>query len=440
MPISPQSYQNDFTVQPGQTKSFRFHFVVPAQLLPTACKHSVSGEHVHEVHQNLLPSMGEFLLPLDDLAPEMSKITYGITAKLIARPSEDASLKNMKAISVAHRKMHIIPAIAETPPLQISPKNPCWQPSTTKSLKRGMFKGKLGTINVSTTQPRALVIDPSKKQQPSTMATVIFKFYPQDARAKPPRLGAITSKLRAITYSSVRSMEIIPDESTRCKNHERFSGSYNNGVNLSSRWVNNVKWEWNVPAPAYARRDSGYSTASLETTSSAASTNSCASEDTLPRQQEEQKGWWQATVPIPVTLPKTKTWLPTFHSCLISRFYTFVLVTSIHTPSASVPSTQITLRVPIQIASKPRQGSEQEFVDSAPHGELVPAFSEEVFSARDVEDGDVMMRNEARRLADIEAEVNNQLSRATGELGIDGTRRSGSIEAPPGYERRVSVR
>ena len=188
MPIPLPAYNGDFTLEHQQTRSFPFHFVVPAQLLPTACKHPVGGEHVQEAHQQLPPSMGEFLLPLDDCAPEMSKISYAITAKLIGRPKPDGPTK---VLAAAQRKMHIIPAIPESPPTHVPDNSAKWALVKTKSLKRGVFKGKLGTITVSTSQPRAVVLNPSSRLLPSTMATVKFRFYPAEPGMKPPRLGTI---------------------------------------------------------------------------------------------------------------------------------------------------------------------------------------------------------------------------------------------------------
>jgi hypothetical protein len=53
---------------------------------------------------------------------------------------------------------------------------------------------------------------------------------------------------------------------------------------------------------------------------------------------------------VPITLPLTKNFLPTFHSCLISRIYCLSLHLSIHAPGVSDPS--VHLKVPIQIAAE----------------------------------------------------------------------------------------
>ena len=423
MPIPPSAYNGDFTLKKSQPRSFPFHFVVPAQLLNTACKHPIGGEHVQEAHSNLPPSMGEYLLPLDDLAPEMAKISYAVTAKLVSKAKDNGKTINLAA---AQRKMHIIPAIPELPPTHIPKTSEKWVLSKTKSMKRGVFKGKLGTVTVSTSQPRALVLNPSSRHQPTAIATVNYKFYPAEAGTKPPRLGAIGSKLRGTTYSSIRAVAEIPDDHAKATPLERFSGIYNNTISLAHRCVENVQWEWHVPAPAYVRRDSGYSSSSINS----------GSVDSFDPPQDSSKGWYEASVPIPITLPKSKTWLPTFHSCLVSRFYTLVLETSIHTPGTAVPQTQITLRCPIQIASIPREGRHQSFVENAPRGEMVPSFSDAVHTERERGERSVAIRSEARRLQEIEEEVDAQLRRDLGRA----TRESLQVqELPPGYERRIGV-
>ena len=99
-----------------------------------------------------------------------------------------------------------------------------------------------------------------------------------------------------------------------------------------------------------------------------------------------------------------------------------------------MPQTNITLRCPIQIASVPKEGRHQEFVENAPRGEMAPAFADVVVSERGRQEREVAVRSEARRLQEIEEEVDAQLARDV------RTAIAASVEAPPGYERRVSVR
>ena len=66
--------------------------------------------------------------------------------------------------------------------------------------------------------------------------------------------------------------------------------------------------------------------------------------------------YYKAKVIVPVSLPTTKSFFPTFHSCLVSRVYLLDLTVSVHPPATSkttrsVSSTTVQLKIPLQIAS-----------------------------------------------------------------------------------------
>ncbi|GAB1203599.1 hypothetical protein APSETT445_002235 [Aspergillus pseudonomiae] len=69
---------------------------------------------------------------------------------------------------------------------------------------------------------------------------------------------------------------------------------------------------------------------------------------------EDRGTYYTAAVIVPITLPQTKAFVPTFHSCLISRTYALDLNLCYHTPNASLLTSRISLRLPIQITSLPR--------------------------------------------------------------------------------------
>ena len=80
------SEENTYDLIPGQPLRIPFHFVVPARLLPVACNHEVESQPIQEAHLQPPPSLGGFILPRDDLAPEMASVTYGVHAKLMSVP------------------------------------------------------------------------------------------------------------------------------------------------------------------------------------------------------------------------------------------------------------------------------------------------------------------------------------------------------------------
>lgn len=436
MPIPASAYRDSYALLPDRPRSFPFHFIVPDQLLPTACSHEIKAPHVHAAHIHLPPSMGEPLLPLDDLAPEMSKISYAITAKLVQRGPLASSPPQV--IAEAQRKLHIIPAIPEAPPLHIAPNvSSPWTFEKTKTLRKGVFAGPLGLLTVSTTQPRALQLSPSSPHA-STAALLSLRFEPASPGSAPPRLGLLTAKITATTFHTIRAARDIPDEQTRASPYEVYSGTYAMTVPLASRCVEGAKWTWHVPAPAYERRDSGYDTASVSSGSGSGSGSaSSISSSSLSSDKKRvlgagkgERGWYEASIPVPVTLPTTKTWLPTFHSCLASRFYALGLEIAVHTPGTGVPATSVSLKVPVQIAAVAREGTREQFLAGAAAVGGV-ALAAAVGGVRE-EEGEGEEEGETSRLLGIEEGV-DQLFLERGMGAGRGGRGSG--EALPGYMR-----
>ena len=67
--------------------------------------------------------------------------------------------------------------------------------------------------------------------------------------------------------------------------------------------------------------------------------------------QKESSAYYTAKIIVPITLPSTKVWIPTFHNCITSRLYVLDLSLSIHTPGTGVPASNATLHLPLQIGA-----------------------------------------------------------------------------------------
>ncbi|PQE33315.1 arrestin protein [Rutstroemia sp. NJR-2017a WRK4] len=341
MPIQASSYPSPRIAEAGKTYTFPFNFVIPQQLLPTACAHESDAEHVQLAHLQLPPSMGDRETSIqDDLSPEMSKVQYSINVRVLKKAEAGA-----KPITLVEglRKLQIIPAVAEAPPMSISADDGDeYILSKTKSLKKGMFSGKLGRITVSTSQTGAIVLPaPESSSVAGTMATVELRFDPHDAEYQPPRLGGLVTKIKAITFFAAKPAKSFPTRASLAKNYEALRQLYHTSVPLSSRCVETVSWKKHLPQPAYARRGSTVSSSSSED-----------SDSTLISKKVEDKIYYTAKILVPITLPSSKTWLPSFHSCIVSRTYSLDLTLSIHTPGAGVPASSVSLRLPVQIAAQ----------------------------------------------------------------------------------------
>ena len=215
--------------------------------------------------------------------------------------------------------------------------------SKTKTLRRGIFFGTLGRITVSTAQTNALTLPlpaSSTATPANTMAKLSLRFYPKDALVEPPRLGSVTTKIRAYTFFSIGAAHSLPSISRQFNHFEGYRGVYSTSVPLSSRSVESVAWTKHEPYPAMPRRDS-------ESATSLTSSDSLG--NTFIPEKTENVLYYTAQVLVPITLPSSKAWVPTFHSCLISRIYTINLSLTIYTPGTSVPASSVSLHLPVHI-------------------------------------------------------------------------------------------
>jgi hypothetical protein len=402
-PIDASDFPNPRVFEAGKTYKFPFTFTVPSQLLPKACAHSVVSTHIRDTHLLLPPSIGDPDLAgfgstlLDDLAPEMSKITYGIKVKIAhTRGSEGISVLAEKI-----RKLRIKPAFQEQPPLNID-HNDEYRQRQAKTVKKGLFKGKLGMMTARTIQPPPLVIAGARSLETktiTTMAKLVLRFDPAEETSAPPRLGSLSTKIKVCTFYASAPRQNFPARSTL--GFDLSQGVYTESISLSTLCIASAQWNKhdptaNPPTESLVRRDSGISDCSTTSDSDEA-----FAAGMLPASKDYKFGiFYTAQILVPITLPLNKNFIPTFHSCLISRTYTLGLQFSAH----GGPSMH--LKVPVQICA---EGSDTGIEEAR---------------ARSVEESAV-------RAAMVDEFAPRSLS--TGEV-----RRSGSLgarqELPPGYE------
>ncbi|TGO67491.1 hypothetical protein BOTNAR_0041g00290 [Botryotinia narcissicola] len=341
MPVREAAYPQPRIAEAGKTYIFPFNFVIPEQLLPTACSHACDADHVHMAHVQLPPSMGDRETSiLDDLAPEMTKIQYSINARVIKH--NDFPKKQISLIE-GSKKLQIIPMVAEAPPMSISDddKND-YQLSKTKSLRKGVFSGKLGKITVSADQTGAIVLpSPESSSGATSMATLKLQFEPHDSNSQPPRLGSLATKIKAISFYATKPAKFLSSKSSMVKNFDPARQLYQTSVPLSSRCVEQVAWVKHLPQPDLSRRASTISSSSSE-----------YSDNSQMSLKAQDKIYYTAEILVPISLPSSKTWVPSFHSCIVSRTYSLDLALSIHTPGAGIPASTVKLCLPIQIAAQ----------------------------------------------------------------------------------------
>jgi hypothetical protein len=274
---------------------------------------------------------------LDDIAPEMSKISYAIKAKITRFREIDGK---QVVLADKSKKIRVIPACDEQPPVDIDGEKDEYVLRKEKDLRKGMFKGKLGRLSMEAVQPKSLRLSPTRTASTcptTTMATVMLRFDPADESVQPPKLGQLVSKMAVNTYFSSTPMREFPSRYMAL--YSSTVGFYSETVSLSSRCIESAAWERHT-ADSIDRRDSGYSTTS-------------STLGFIPDRTSKYAGktFYTARILVPITLPKNKTFVPTFFACLVARIYHLELSVSVHSPGTGVPTSTLHLRVPVQISA-----------------------------------------------------------------------------------------
>ena len=347
-PIDGATLPPDRVLEAGRTYNFPFTFVVPEHLLPQSCTHPREHACVHDAHLALPPSLGDPLISgngttlLDDLAPEMCMVSYALRV-IVTRRQKCEGKPCVLADSL--QKVRVIPATEIQPPLAVQgAKDSGYCLRKEKDIKKGMFKGKLGRLTVEVEQPKSLSIPSVRSRQSgpvTTVAAINLRFDPVHDHAKPPRLSGLVSKLKVRTFYSTIPLRSIPTISATSL-YDPHHGTCNETVRLSCRNVESVAWtthDSSIPISQQPRRES---VASI-------------TRDSIPIPSEPPiaKVFYTSQVLVPINLPmNSKTFVPTFHSCLISRTYALDLSLSISTVGKAVTAPTVHLKVPLQISAE----------------------------------------------------------------------------------------
>ena len=339
-----QYYPEDLVLRAGVSYEFPFVFAVPQHLLPRVCQHRVHSDAVREAHLRLPPTFGDKDLAVrskgeDDMAPDMASVRYGIFVKVTELKYKNEDVWRSIVASKA-RRLRVIPVIEEQPPLDVHHEDGEYMMRKEKTVRKGMLKGKVGTLVMEAAQPTAVQLRSydNPESRSTTMATVMLRFDPLEENMPPPRLGNLASKLKVSTYFASTARHNFPSKHTALL--DLSQGVHAEQLNLASRCMASVEWQKHDPKDPQTlyRRDSAMSTGSLDTGST-------------PEASEAYKNgvYYTARILVPVHLPSNKAFVPTFHSCLISRVYSLKL--DLAMSSVGIGSS-IELKIPVQVSSE----------------------------------------------------------------------------------------
>lgn len=406
MPIPESMYPVPRILGTGRTLTVPFNFVLPNFLTINACNHKIESDHFHQQHLCLPPSMGSWARgnwEKDDLAPNMAEVVYSIKARVWSVPEMRARpSKIMEAV----KAIQVLPAFAEDAPLTISRGDYLYKMSKTKTLRKNIISSKLGILVVSGQQPRAIMLHPDGRVAAGSQVQLDLSFEPVMPDAQPPKITGVSAKINAHTYFSSAPIRTPPNAGDWMRQAiSDRRGEYSTSVNLPAEPPKQLSWHTH----SINRRDSGYG-------SDTGTENLNCSEDeseqpepqpnpqrrrslaTLirpnknavshlpPRQPSDlTKVHYSATLHLPIILPTArKTFVPTFHSCILSRVYTLRVTLTF---GALGGSSAVSLDLPLQVAVESSAPSSPGPSEELPSWEdaVEDAAVDEFFSPRTLE-------------------------------------------------------
>ncbi|KAL8803287.1 MAG: hypothetical protein Q9182_003245 [Xanthomendoza sp. 2 TL-2023] len=354
-PISEGTTSASGKMEAGKPLTVPFEFAVPIEALPKYCEHPVENEAVHRAHLQLPPTLGDPLTAVwgksmkDDMAPDMTIVSYSVRARLAS--GYDDKNKRWMWIADLSRKVRVVPAVPEHPPLAVlDGKQDDYRLRKEKSIKKGTFQKKFGTLVMESAQPPSLHLPPLRTENPgpvTTMAKIKLRFEPASPEDQPPKLSSLVIKLKVATFFATKPMGDIPKRSSDF-HYSSDRGLYVESLPLSSRCVEAVAWAKHTPprTPPYQEL-----------------AEHSIIESSIPAPSEfykEGQDYYTARILAPITLPVTvegntnhKVFLPTFHTCLLARVYALDLHLTCRTPSASITMPEMHLKLPIQVSAAP---------------------------------------------------------------------------------------
>lgn len=455
MPIPESLYPVPRVLEAGRTVTIPFNFVLPTFLTLSACHHKIDADHVREQHLRLPPSMGGFTRSnseKDDLGPHMAEVLYSIKARVWREPElRGRAVKIMEAA----QPIQVMPASTEDAPLTIGPADTLYTMSKTKTLRKNILASKLGALTVSAHQPRAISLLPDGRPAPSTTTSVAqldLHFAPlgdtSDARQQqPPRVAAVATKIVAHTFFAAGPVHNLPGTGNplQAAGIAERRGLYTTSVALPTTTAAAADGGGQIQQPVWAmhrlsRCDSGYgsdtapgsddeqqqvprprpepprrrksSFANLMRRGASPSPSLRDNNNSSSAAQQVQVVH-TASLCIPLRLPTARrTFVPTFHSCILSRVYTLHVALTVESGgSGGGPTSKVVLDLPVQVVVSGDDGEEG-------GQEVLPSWAEAVEEAAAV---DVFLRPRVLGVLD----------------GAEGCVERDLRGALPGYERRI---
>ncbi|KAK8868499.1 arrestin protein [Apiospora arundinis] len=406
MPIPESSYPVPRVYEADRTYSVPFNFVIPSYLTLSACSHKTESDAVSGHHLCIPPSLGGIpsssSWDKDDMAPDMARVEYTIRARLYRDEEVD---KRRTKILEANQVFNVLPAFSEQPPLNITPDDSLYSMTKTKSVRKSILSPKTGKITLTAAQPGAVMVSPNGSAGTTTTSARIDFTYEaasgQSSSSALPKVTEVTSKISAVTFFGAGAIKDLPNMGNWVRTYgAEGRGSYTYNTNLGSMAIKDFEWEQHISAQA--RRDSGYCSDFAGDSDHSGGgggggrrwSNSSSTKSHNNSSSSSSPIYHTASLQVPVALPTHKRmFVPTFHSCIVSRVYVLWLTVTVSSCGGSSTS-KTTLGVPLQIGVEPDASLE------AGEGAGPPTFE----AAMEEAEVDELLRPRTMHVPDVEFE------------------------------------
>ncbi|KAM5341178.1 hypothetical protein ACJ41O_015287 [Fusarium nematophilum] len=301
MPVDEDAYPAEMVFQAGRTYTFPFNFNIPAHLSSQACTHRISSDDLWERHMSLPPTLGGW--EKDDLAPDMARIEYSVKAHILTR-----SRRGLVVVADSSHPVNVMPTTFEEPPLSITENDRLYSLQKSKNVRKNLFSSVQGRISAVAAQPAAVHLSREGHDANQSSIPVTLTFEPSSADVVPPQLNSAAIKVGAHTWFREAPMQVLPNLGNQMENF-----AYPESVSLPKTCKPTVEWTQHVD----------------------------------PSNQKSPI-FHTATVEVPFKLPVAdKMFVPTFHSCIISRVYSLRLVLD--------GDVKLELTAPLQVVMDPSE-------------------------------------------------------------------------------------
>ncbi|KAL4991668.1 hypothetical protein BDW68DRAFT_184816 [Aspergillus falconensis] len=315
-PIDDSTLPSPKVFRAGRQYEFPFSFEVPDYLPSFSCRHS-ANPLVKAAHLHPPPSCGDASIAgfggklRDDFAPAACKVVYSIYTKLERLNMISGALE---VIEEKRLKVRIKPAVGDVP-LPLLPMDGLSSDYSLyheQAIHSGNPKSKssvIGRLAITLEQPECFYHPLRDSTSLISKAVRLFLVYSpsgSDSNIPPRQLKSLRAQITATTI-------------------------YTTKLDSTAHPIRRRRDFFNRPANF---RDAELPLSSIPSSPQL-------------RWTMDQAGSYTGTLLVPVTLPKDKSFIPTFHSCLISRVYSLGFQLSVQ--GALEP---FRLRAPIQIAAE----------------------------------------------------------------------------------------